>query len=86
MTSDELEILINRAICYFVKSAPSRPHACEDIQRFLQIGALCGAVTIVRTRPLSRATVGNAMPWANTPPQQSIRELHRARASPTITA
>ena len=39
------------------------------------------AVTMVRTRALSRATVGNAMPCAKTPScEQAVRQLHRQRA------
>ena len=47
---------------------------------------VCVAVTIVRTRALSRATVGNAMPCANTPSSNSRSDSFMASApSPTMT-
>ena len=47
---------------------------------------MCAAVTIVRTRALSRATVGKAMPCANTPSSNSRSDSFIARLpSPAIT-
>ena len=45
----------------------SRPTFANTSSANCSSSRVCVAVTIVRTRALSRATVGNAMPCANTP-------------------
>src|ERR1022692_1931617 len=62
------------------------PHPPEHLQRLSSSALVCVAVTIVRTRALPFATVGNPMPVASTPSAKSSRESSCATlASPTIT-
>ena len=64
----------------------SRPTFANTSSANCSSSRVCVAVTIVRTRALSRATVGKAMPCANTPSSNSRSDSFIASApSPTIT-
>ena len=64
----------------------SRPTFANTSSANCSSSRVCVAVTIVRTRALSRATVGNAMPCAKTPSSNSRSDSFIASApSPAIT-
>src|SRR6187431_3056413 len=52
----------------------SRPTAANASSAYCRSSRVCVAVTIVRTRALSRATVGKAIPCANTPRSKSLSD------------
>src|SRR5581483_9934785 len=64
----------------------SRPTFPNTSTAYCSSSRVCVAVPMVRTRALSRATVGNAMPWANTPSWKSRSDSCIASApSPAMT-
>src|SRR6185436_2168604 len=64
----------------------SRPTAANASSAYCRSSRVCVAVTIVRTRALSRATVGKAIPCANTPRSKSLSDSSIALApSPAMT-
>ncbi len=62
----------------------SRPTFANVSRANCSSSRVCVAVTIVRTRALSRATVGNAMPCANTPSSRIFEAKGRPDVNPLI--